>query len=127
VEIHGQHDDRALVDVATHRAALDAFGELEPQALKVNEAWQQLREAQEAVAIQKARVAEALAAEDYARHTVEELGKLKPQIGEELELAERRQQLQQLERAAADVIETDEMLNGPGAPAPALASLMRRL
>jgi DNA repair protein RecN (Recombination protein N) len=127
VEIHGQHDDRALVDVATHRAALDAFGELEPQALRVNEAWQQLREAQEAVAIQKARVAEALAAEDYARHTVEELGKLKPQIGEELELAERRQQLQQLERAAADVTETDEMLNGPGAPAPALASLMRRL
>ncbi len=39
VEIHGQHDDRALVDVATHRAALDAFGELGAPAAAVREAW----------------------------------------------------------------------------------------
>ncbi|WP_108461150.1 DNA repair protein RecN [Devosia naphthalenivorans] len=127
VEIHGQHDDRALVDVATHRAALDAFGELEAMALKVRDAWQDLADAQEAVTAQKALVAEALAAEDYARHTVEELGKLKPQPGEEEELAERRQHLQQAERAASDVVEIDDMLNGPSAPGPALAGLMRRL
>src|SRR5262245_4458809 len=29
VEIHGQHDERALVDMATHRLLLDAFGGLE--------------------------------------------------------------------------------------------------
>jgi DNA repair protein RecN (Recombination protein N) len=127
VEIHGQHDDRALVDVATHRAALDAFGELEGAAEKVRDAWQALTDAQEAVAAQKALVAEALAAEDYARHTVEELSKLKPMAGEEEELAERRQHLQQVERSASDVSEIDDMLNGPAAPAPALASLMRRL
>ena len=127
VEIHGQHDDRALVDVATHRAALDAFGELDAMALKVRDAWQDLADAQEAVTAQKALVAEALAAEDYARHTVEELGKLKPQPGEEEELAERRQHLQQAERAASDVVEIDDMLNGPSAPGPALAGLMRRL
>jgi DNA repair protein RecN (Recombination protein N) len=127
VEIHGQHDDRALVDVATHRAALDAFGELDGLAAKVRDAWQDLADAQEAVAAQKALVAEALAAEDYARHTVEELGKLKPQPGEEEELAERRQHLQQAERAASDVVEIDDMLNGPSAPGPALAGLMRRL
>lgn len=127
VEIHGQHDDRALVDVATHRAALDAFGELESMAAKVREAWQDLADAQDAVAAQQALVAEALAAEDYARHTVDELGKLKPQPGEEEELAERRQHLQQAERAASDVVEIDDMLNGPSAPGPALAGLMRRL
>lgn len=127
VEIHGQHDDRALVDVATHRAALDAFGELEGAVEKVRDAWQDLSDAQEAVAAQKALVAAALAAEDYARHTVEELSKLKPQPGEEDELAERRQHLQQIERSASDVTEIDDMLNGPSAPAPALASLMRRL
>ena len=127
VEIHGQHDDRALVDVATHRAALDAFGELERQADAVRAAWQELSDAQDAVVAQRALVAQALAAEDYARHTVEELGKLKPQAGEEDELAERRQHLQQLERSAADVMEIDDMLNGSSAPAPALASLMRRL
>ena len=127
VEIHGQHDDRALVDVATHRAALDAFGELEGTVDKVRDAWQDLSDAQEAVTAQKALVAQALAAEDYARHTVEELSKLKPVEGEEAELAERRQHLQQVERSASDVTEIDEMLNGPQAPAPVLASLMRRL
>ncbi|MCZ4345787.1 MULTISPECIES: DNA repair protein RecN [Devosia] len=127
VEIHGQHDDRALVDVATHRAALDAFGELEGAAGKVRDAWEGVSAAQEAVAAQKALVAEALAAEEYARHTVDELGKLKPQVGEEDELAARRTHLQQVERSASDVGEIDDMLNGPNAPAPALASLMRRL
>jgi len=127
VEIHGQHDDRALVDVATHRAALDAFGELEAKAVAVRDAWQQASDAQEAVAAQKAMVAEALAQEEYARHTVEELSKLKAAVGEEDELAERRQHLQQVERAAVDVKETDDALNGPAAPGVTLSSLMRRL
>ncbi|MGV3575706.1 MAG: DNA repair protein RecN [Devosia sp.] len=127
IEIHGQHDDRALVDVATHRAALDAFGELAAPAVAVREAWADLVEIQQSVHEQKARVAEALAAEDYARHTVEELEKLKPVEGEEAELAERRQQLQQAEKSATDLIEIDEILNGPSAPSPALSGLMRRL
>jgi len=127
VEIHGQHDDRALVDVATHRAALDAFGELGAEVNAVRDCWAALVEAQQAVEEQRALVAEALAAEDYARHTVEELSALNPVAGEEEELAARRQQLQQAEKAAADVVEIDEILNGPNAPTPALASLMRRL
>lgn len=127
IEIHGQHDDRALVDVATHRAALDAFGELEGAADAVRDAHGTLSDALAAVAAQKALVAEALAAEDYARHTVDELSKLGPVAGEEEQLAERRQHLQQVERSVSDVREIDDMLNGPTAPAPALASLMRRL
>ncbi|QQR40190.1 DNA repair protein RecN [Devosia rhizoryzae] len=127
VEIHGQHDDRALVDVATHRAALDAFGELAKPVAAVRDLWSALVEAQQSVSEQRALVAEAVAAEDYARHAVEELGKLKPALGEETELAERRQQLQQAEKASSDVVEIDEILNGPNAPTPALASLMRRL
>ncbi|ODT79299.1 MAG: DNA repair protein RecN [Pelagibacterium sp. SCN 64-44] len=127
VEIHGQHDDRALVDVATHRAALDAFGELGAEAALTRDCWAALVEAQQAVAEQRLLVEEALAAEDYARHAVEELGKLKPAAGEEEELAARRQQLQQAEKAAADVVEIDEILNGSNAPSPALAALMRRL
>lgn len=127
IEIHGQHDDRALVDVATHRAALDAFGELAAPAAAVREAWADLVEIQQAVKEQQAKVAEAVAAEDYARHTVEELGKLKPAMGEEAELAERRTQLQQSEKSASDLVEIDEILNGPNAPSPALAGLMRRL
>ncbi|WIY51723.1 DNA repair protein RecN [Devosia sp. YIM 151766] len=127
IEIHGQHDERALVDVATHRAALDAFGELNAEGAMVRENWAALVEAQQAVEEQRALVAEAVAAEDYARHTVEELEKLRPAAGEEDELAARRQQLQQAEKAASDVAEIDDILNGANAPSPALASLLRRL
>ena len=38
VEIHGQHDERALVDAATHRRLLDAFGGLEADAAAVERA-----------------------------------------------------------------------------------------
>ena len=39
VEIHGQHDDRALVDAATHRRLLDAYGGLDPQSAEVERLW----------------------------------------------------------------------------------------
>jgi DNA repair protein RecN (Recombination protein N) len=127
VEIHGQHDDRALVDAATHRALLDAFGGHDATVRAVREAHEQLIEANAAVATQRAVIAEASAREGYARHTVEELSALAPEPGEEEALADRRQRLMQLEKAAEEVRDADEILNGPIAPGPALASLMRRL
>src|SRR5689334_18938206 len=36
VEIHGQHDERALVDAATHRRLLDAFAGLEKEVAALN-------------------------------------------------------------------------------------------
>lgn len=127
VEIHGQHDDRALVDAATHRALLDAFGGLDADATAVRETHAALVAAQAAVAEQQSIIAEARAREDYARHMVEELTDLAPEVGEEETLAARRQRLMSLEKAAQEVTEADEILNGPTAPGPVLASLMRRL
>ena len=127
VEIHGQHDDRALVDVATHRALLDAFGGHEELVSAVWQAHESLVEAEAAVAGQRAVIAEAQAREDYARHVVAELGELGPEQGEEETLSERRHRLMQLERAAEEVRDADEILNGPMAPGPALAGLLRRL
>ena len=127
IEIHGQHDDRALVDAATHRALLDAFGTLDPEVAATREAHTRLAEADAKVAAQRAMIAEAAAREDYARHVVEELAELGPEVGEEDSLAERRQRLMQLEKAADEVRDADEILSGPTAPGPALAGLMRRL
>src|SRR5512144_2102787 len=50
VEIHGQHDERALVDAASHRRLLDAYAGLEDDAAAVARAWRQRRAAEEAVA-----------------------------------------------------------------------------
>jgi DNA repair protein RecN (Recombination protein N) len=127
IEIHGQHDDRALVDAATHRALLDAFGGLDKEVADTRDAHATLVAADAAVVEQRSLIAEAAAREDYARHVVEELAELSPETGEEASLAERRSRLMQLEKSADEVREADEMLSGPTAPAPALAGLMRRL
>lgn len=127
VEIHGQHDDRALIDAATHRAVLDAFGGHETLVSAVWNTYEALVEAEAAVAGQRAVIAEAMAREEYARHVVEELGEMHLEVGEEEVLAERRQRLMTLEKAAEEVRDADEILNGPTAPGPVLAGLMRRL
>jgi DNA repair protein RecN (Recombination protein N) len=127
VEIHGQHDDRALVDAATHRALLDAYGGLDPEVGATRESHAALAAADAAVAEQRAIIAEAQAREDYARHVVDELAALAPEAGEEDALADKRARLMQLEKAADEVRDADEILSGPAAPGPALAGLMRRL
>src|SRR5215831_19372817 len=43
VEIHGQHDERALLDAASHRQLLDAFGGLEGRVSEVERNWQERR------------------------------------------------------------------------------------
>src|SRR5204863_721627 len=90
VEIHGQHDDRALVDVASHRQLLDAYAGLEADAAAVARLWAERRNAEEAVASHRARVEQARREADWLGHAVEELTKLKPATGEETELAEKR-------------------------------------
>jgi len=127
VEIHGQHDERALVDAATHRALLDAFGGLDAEVEATRSTHARLVEAEAKVASQRALIAEASAREDYARHVVEELAELAPETGEEDALAEKRQRLMQLEKAHDEIRDADEILGGPHAPASTLSGLMRRL
>ena len=127
VEIHGQHADRALVDTATHRALLDAYGGHAKELDETAETYRVLTETEAAVARQRARVERAARDEDYARHVVAELEELAPEPGEEEALATRRQHLMQIEKSADDVRDADEVLNGSTAPGPVLATLMRRL
>ena len=127
VEIHGQHADRALVDTATHRALLDAYGCHTKDLSDTETAYRALTEAEAAVTRQRERVERAARDEEYARHVVAELTELAPERGEEEALAERRQHLMSIEKSADDVRDADEALNGATAPGPALATLMRRL
>src|SRR5262249_60156207 len=56
VEIHGQHDERALVDTAAHRRLLDAFGALDGKAEEVERLWNERRARAGAVAAHRAEV-----------------------------------------------------------------------
>jgi DNA repair protein RecN (Recombination protein N) len=125
VEIHGQHDERALLDASTHRALVDAYGGLDARvardaftALRAREA--ELREAQADVA---AREREA----DFARHASEELRKLAVEPGEEALLASKRQAMMQGEKVAGDIRDAHRSLTGESSLLPLLVSITRRL
>src|SRR5256714_1736633 len=102
VEIHGQHDERALVDVATHRRLLDAYAGLESDAAAVARLWGERRAAEERVAAHRARVEQARREADWLRHAVDELTKLKPETGEETALDAGAQELKRLEASAGE-------------------------
>jgi len=127
VEIHGQHDDRALVDAATHRRLLDAYGGLDAAAGEVARLWEARRSAEEAVAVHREQVERAQREADFLRHAVEELRKLAPQAGEETALATRRTAMMQSEKVAEDLREALAAVSGSSSPAPAFASAVRRL
>ena len=127
VEIHGQHDDRALVDAAAHRDLLDAFGGHAGVAQSLSHAWRAWREAEQALARHRAKVEAAAREADYLRACVEELSKLEPLPGEETELAERRAAMMRAEKSATDIADAQEALSGQNSAVPQLASLMRRL
>ncbi len=127
VEIHGQHDDRALVDQHAHRTLLDAFAGLTAESGGVSDCWRGWKDAERKLKAHRDRVEAAAREADFLRSAVEELEVLSPRDGEENELAERRATMQKAERIAGDISEASDYLNGQNSPVPELASLMRRL
>ncbi|WP_370320445.1 DNA repair protein RecN [Oricola sp.] len=127
VEIHGQHDDRALVDAATHRDLLDAFGGLKTESAHVASLYRSWKSAEKALADHRARVEETAREADYLRASHEELSSLAPEPGEEEDLAEKRAQMMRAEKIAGDLNEANDVLSGQASPVPHIASLLRRL
>jgi DNA repair protein RecN (Recombination protein N) len=127
VEIHGQHDERALVDAATHRSLLDAFGALDGEAREVDRLWDDKRAREAALAAERAEVERALREADWLRHAVEELARLKPEPAEERTLAERRAAMMQAEKVAGDLRDAQDAVAGAQSPVPTLAAALRRL
>jgi DNA repair protein RecN (Recombination protein N) len=127
VEIHGQHDERALLDAAAHRALLDAYGDLGAAVDAVVGAHAALAAASRAVADEHELLASARRDADYLRHAHEELARLAPEAGEEESLSERRAAMQRAEKIAGDLSEAHEAVAGQASPTPALSALLRRL
>jgi DNA repair protein RecN (Recombination protein N) len=127
VEIHGQHDDRALVDTDAHRLLLDAFGGLGEAAGDVGTLYHQWKDADRTLRRHRDKVEAAAREADYLRSSVEELEILSPQDGEEDALAETRARMMKAERIAGDINEASEFLNGHASPVPLIAALVRRL
>ena len=127
VEIHGQHDERALVDAATHRRLLDAFAGLEKDVAALEQLWEGRRTANAALEQHHASMERAAREADYLRHASDELRLLSPKDGEETALAERRTTMMQGEKIAADLREAQDAVSGDHSPVPALSAAVRRL
>jgi DNA repair protein RecN (Recombination protein N) len=124
VEIHGQHDERALVDAATHRHLLDAFAGLEKDVAALE---QGRRTANAALDEHRAGMERAAREADYLRHASDELRLLSPKDGEETALAERRTVMMQGEKISTDLREAQDAVSGNHSPVPALSAAVRRL
>lgn len=110
VEIHGQHDDRGLLNPRGHRALLDSFGKLDAGPVAVtHRAW---REAEDALAVARAEQDEAERDREWLEHAVAELRALAPEQGEEERLAERRATMQRGEKIAGELQAIAELLDG---------------
>ena len=115
VELHGQHDDRGLLNARGHRRLLDEFAGLEPLLAGTRSAWRARARAADALETARATLENARAEEDFLRHAVAELDGLDPAPGEEVELDSRRRLMQGAERIRADVARAHGALSSEGA------------
>jgi DNA repair protein RecN (Recombination protein N) len=127
VEIHGQHDERALIDPSGHRDLVDAFGGLSDDAKYVQALYDAWLVADAARGRHESEIAATRANADYVAHALEELHALNPEAGEEEALAEKRQLMMNAEKIAADLNEALDALQGEGTAGARLASALRRI
>ena len=125
VELHGQHDDRGLVNPRGHRALLDRFAGAD--TARVAAAWEAWRGAEERLAAAREAIAQAKADQDLLLAHLAELTALEPQSGEEARLAETRADMQKGERLSGDLEELRHVWDGSDSPLASLRVAARRL
>jgi len=125
VELHGQHDDRGLVNPRGHRALLDRYAGAD--LASVEDAWAKWRAAEARLDEAKAAIAQAKDDEDLLLAHLAELTALAPEEGEEEKLATTRADMQKGEKLAGDLEELRRLWEGSDAPLAALRSAARRL
>ena len=125
VEIHGQHDDRGLLNARGHRALLDAFGRFDHS--EVAAAHRQWRDAETVLATARADLEGAERDREWLEHAVVELNALSPETGEEEMLAAERAAMQKGARLAEDMMGVAQHLDGSDGALAGLRQAARRL
>ena len=123
VELHGQHDERGLLNPRGHRQMLDVFAALDLAPARA--AWQVLGQSRKRLMAAEADLQAVQAEEDFLRHAVAELDKLNPEPGEEATLDARRRAMQGAEKIRSDVARAHAALSEQGAEALLLEALRR--
>jgi len=115
VEIHGQHDDRGLLNPRAHRPLLDAFGDLAALIGKTRADWDEAATAERRLQEARAHLARAAEDADFLRHSAAELDELAPKPGEDDRLDAERRLIQAAGRIRDDVARAAQALSPEGA------------
>ncbi|MGR3756887.1 MAG: DNA repair protein RecN [Tranquillimonas sp.] len=115
VELHGQHDDRGLLNPRGHRQLLDAFAGAEDRLAAVRAAWRAWQRSRADETAARAALDAVRTEEDFLRHAVAELDALAPEPGEEAALDVERRRMQAAERVRGDVVRAHAALGPEGA------------
>ena len=125
VEIHGQHDDRGLLNPKGHRELLDAFGRLDTGP--VERTWSEVIRVEAELAEARAQAAMAEREREYLEHSSEEIERLAPEAGEETSLAEERAAMQAGLKAGESLSGLDDLLGGSEGALAQLRQAARRI
>ncbi|MBX7531417.1 DNA repair protein RecN [Qipengyuania sp. 1XM1-15A] len=125
VELHGQHDDRGLVNPRGHRALLDRFAGAD--TARVEQAHAKWREAEARLGEARDALEQAKLDQDLLLAHLAELTTLEPQAGEEARLAEARADMQKGERLSGDLEELRHLWEGSDSPLASLRAAARKL
>ena len=125
VEIHGQHDDRGLLNPKGHRALLDAFGKLD--AVPVERAWSEVTRIEAELLDARSVAAAAERDREWLEHASAEIEALAPEEGEETRLAEDRAAMQAGLKAGESLTGLDELLGGSEGALAQLRQAARRI
>ncbi|HEX8938497.1 MAG TPA: DNA repair protein RecN [Sphingomicrobium sp.] len=110
VEIHGQQDDRGLLNPKGHRFLLDAFGKIDRSA--VERAWTKVTQIEADLLEARSAAAAAERDREWLEHASKEIEALAPEEGEEFRLAEERAAIQAGLKAGESLTGLDELLGG---------------
>jgi len=125
VELHGQHDDRGLVNPRGHRMLLDRYAAA--NADKTAKAWTEWRGAVTNLEKAKASIVQAKEDEDLLIAHLAELTELRPETGEEAQLAGLRSDMQKGERLQGELEALRKVWDGSNSPLASLRTAARKL
>jgi len=115
LELHGQHDDRGLVNVRGHKVLLDDYARANNLKNNCAIAWNEMVIANNALVEMTTQMKTFEEEEDYLRHTVAELSQLDVQKGDDDSLDAHRRLMQSAIKIKVDVSKSLEAISGGGA------------
>jgi DNA repair protein RecN (Recombination protein N) len=125
IEVHGQHDDRGLLNPKGHRALLDAFGRLDVAPVEL--AWSEVTRIEAELLEARTNAANAERDREWLEHASAEIEALSPEEGEETRLAEERAAMQVGAKAGESLTGLDELLGGSDGALAQLRQAARRI